>query len=212
MSHALRQNVLCFMKQEAAARKIHRKTPVPESFFPKEKTSNVQKRSVKKVFLKGFKPATLLKKKLWHWCFPVNFVKFLRTPFLQNTFGRWTDSLLEVVIFLSHKQFFFSGEKVVDYPAQKLFCMIIRHRSSLQVFRKKGVLKDLAKFTGKHLYQILSFNKVAGLSLQLYLKNRLWHWCFPVNFAKSLRTPFLIENLQPNQYFYPFLHGEVASN
>ena len=145
-------------------------------------------------------------------CFPVNFVKFLRTPFLQNTFGRWTDSLLEVVIFLSHKQFFFSGEKVVDYPAQKLFCMIIRHRSSLQVFRKKGVLKDLAKFTGKHLYQILSFNKVAGLSLQLYLKNRLWHWCFPVNFAKSLRTPFLIENLQPNQYFHPFLHGEVASN
>ena len=26
-------------------------------------------------------PATLLKKRLWHWCFPVNFVKFLRTPF-----------------------------------------------------------------------------------------------------------------------------------
>ena len=29
--------------------------------------------------------ATLLKKRLWHRCFPVNFVKFLRTPFLQNT-------------------------------------------------------------------------------------------------------------------------------
>ena len=26
--------------------------------------------------------------KLWHRCFPVNFVKFLRTPFLQNTSGR----------------------------------------------------------------------------------------------------------------------------
>ena len=26
-------------------------------------------------------PATLLKKRLWHRCFPVNFVKFLRTPF-----------------------------------------------------------------------------------------------------------------------------------
>ena len=26
-------------------------------------------------------PATLLKKKLWHKCFPVNYVKFLRTPF-----------------------------------------------------------------------------------------------------------------------------------
>ena len=31
---------------------------------------------------------TLLKKRLWHRCFPVNFTKFLRTPFLQNTSGR----------------------------------------------------------------------------------------------------------------------------
>ena len=32
----------------------------------------------------SLRPATLLKKKLWHRCFPVNFVKFPRTPFLQN--------------------------------------------------------------------------------------------------------------------------------
>ena len=31
---------------------------------------------------------TLLKKRLWHRCFPVNSAKFLRTPFLQNTSGR----------------------------------------------------------------------------------------------------------------------------
>ena len=36
----------------------------------------------------GLRPATLLKKKLWHRCFPVNFAKFLRTLFLQNTPGR----------------------------------------------------------------------------------------------------------------------------
>ena len=30
-------------------------------------------------------PATLLKKRLWHRCFPANFVKFLRTSFSQNT-------------------------------------------------------------------------------------------------------------------------------
>ena len=29
----------------------------------------------------GLRPATLLKKRLWHRCFPANFVKFLRTPF-----------------------------------------------------------------------------------------------------------------------------------
>ena len=34
------------------------------------------------------KKKTLLKKRLWHKCFPANFVKFLRTPFLQNTSGR----------------------------------------------------------------------------------------------------------------------------
>ena len=28
----------------------------------------------------GLRPATLLKKRLWHRSFPVNFVKFLRTP------------------------------------------------------------------------------------------------------------------------------------
>ena len=36
----------------------------------------------------GLRPATLLKTRLWHRCFPVSFVKFLRTPFLQNTSGQ----------------------------------------------------------------------------------------------------------------------------
>ena len=33
-------------------------------------------------------PATILKKSLWHRCVPVNFAKFLRTPFLQKTSGQ----------------------------------------------------------------------------------------------------------------------------
>ena len=61
----------------------------------------VQRCSVKKVFLEisqnsqenictrvsfliklqASDPATLLKKRLWHRCFPVSFLKFLRTPF-----------------------------------------------------------------------------------------------------------------------------------
>ena len=36
----------------------------------------------------GLRPATLLKKRLWYRCFPVNFAKFLGTPFLQSTSGR----------------------------------------------------------------------------------------------------------------------------
>ena len=36
----------------------------------------------------GLMPATLLKKRLWHRCFPVNLEKFLKTLLLQNTSGR----------------------------------------------------------------------------------------------------------------------------
>ena len=57
-----------------------------------------QRRSIRKDFLRNFakfterhlcqRRATLLKKRLWHRCFPANFTKFPRTPFLQNTSGR----------------------------------------------------------------------------------------------------------------------------
>ena len=53
-------------------RKIHRKTPVSESFFYK---------------VAGW-PVTLIKKRLWHRCFPMTFAKFLRTPISQNTSER----------------------------------------------------------------------------------------------------------------------------
>ena len=56
---------------------------------------------------------------------------------------------------------------------------------------KKGVLRNLAKFTGKHLCRCLFFNKGAGLRPATLLKRRLWYRCFPVNFAKFLRTPIL---------------------
>ena len=36
----------------------------------------------------GLRPATLLKKWLWYRCFPVNFVKFPRTPFFKEHL-RW---------------------------------------------------------------------------------------------------------------------------
>ena len=64
----------------------------PEVFYEKkvflEISQNSQKNTcVRVTFLiklqaSGLTPATLLKKSLWHRCFPVNFVKFLRTPFL----------------------------------------------------------------------------------------------------------------------------------
>ena len=66
------------------------------------------------------------------------------------------------------------------------------YRSSRpEVFCKKSLLKNFTKFTGKHQCQSLFFNKVACLRPVTVLKKRLWHRCFPVNFAKVLRTSFL---------------------
>ena len=54
----------------------------------------------------------------------------------------------------------------------------------------KKVFFKISQFTRKHLCQSLFFNKVAGLRPAILLKNRLWHGCFSVNFAKFLETPF----------------------
>ena len=57
----------------------------------------------------------------------------------------------------------------------------------------KGVLRNFAKFTGKHMCQSLFLNKFAGFRPAFLLKKRLWNRCFP--FAKFLRTPFIIGHL-----------------
>ena len=64
-----------------------------------------------------------------------------------------------------------------------------------EVFCKKGVLRNFAKFTGKHLCQSLFFNKVAGLRPKacIFIKKRLRHGYFHASFAEFLRTLSLIE-------------------
>ena len=56
---------------------------------------------------------------------------------------------------------------------------------------KKGILRNFTKLAGKHLCQSLFFNKVLCLRPASLLKKRIWHRCFPANFAKFLITPFL---------------------
>ena len=64
------------------------------------------------------------------------------------------------------------------------------------MFCEKDVLRNFAKFTGKHLCQSPFFYKVAGIWPATLLKKRFWHRCFPVNFAKFLRMSFLTEHLR----------------
>ena len=66
----------CYVKKLKILQNSHESTCVRVSFLIKLQAS-------------GPRPATLLKERLWHRCFPVNFAKFLnRTPFLKNTSGR----------------------------------------------------------------------------------------------------------------------------
>ena len=140
-------------------------------------------------------------------CFPVNFEKFLRTPFLQNTSGRlllpvvesffgkfsigksnncffqlfwlfpilWQASIsLDITstpILETTKATFSSGEVCSTESGlpdisillllpffSSIFWLVSRDRSSrLEVFCKKGVLNNFAKYTGKHLCQSLFF-------------------------------------------------------
>ena len=46
---------------------------MPESFFNR---------------IAGLEACDFIKKRLWQRCFPINFAKFLRKPFLKNTSGR----------------------------------------------------------------------------------------------------------------------------
>ena len=49
------------------------------------------------------RPATLLKKRPWHMCFPVNFEKFLRTPFftgVENVKNAFLKNHLKEIVLL----------------------------------------------------------------------------------------------------------------
>ena len=89
----------------------------------------------------------------------------------------------------------FQNKFVLRSSHQVYFSISLFRSSRTEVFCKKIVLRNFAKFTGKHLCQGLFFNKVAGLTHTTLFKKRLWRRCFPVNFAKFLRAPFIIEHL-----------------
>ena len=60
-----------------------------------------QKRLFQSLFFSkvtGLKPATLLKKRLWHRSFPVNFAKFLKTPFFTEHFGWLLQKRLSIAV------------------------------------------------------------------------------------------------------------------
>ena len=83
----------------------------------------------------------------------------------------------------------------IEWPLYRCF---LRNNHLPYIYSKQkqspgGVLKNFAKFTGKHQCQSLFLIKLQSLGPDI---KRLWHRCFPVNFAKFLRTSFLTEHLR----------------
>ena len=112
------------------------------------------------------------------WYFPSG--KQTRTPLSRKNTLR---ASLKKMIFILENMAFLLGYHI-DWHSRKS-SQSSHRRCSI----RKSVLRNFAKFIGKDLCQSLSFNKVTGL--RPATKKRLWCRCFPVNFAKFLRTPFL---------------------
>ena len=87
--------------------------------------------------------------------------------------------------------FFIKSDDIAKYLTLENFQVFLHRSRHRRCSVKKDVLRNFAKFTGKHLRQSLFFKKIAALRPATLLKKKLWQSCFPVNFAKFLRTPFL---------------------
>ena len=70
---------------------------------------------------------------------------------------------------------------------RKAGCTLLQKQPQ-EMFYKKEVIKDLTKFTEKHLCRGLFFNKAAGLMSSTLFKKRLQHRYFSVNFRNLIRT------------------------
>ena len=91
----------------------------------------------------------------------------------KTLMGRWT-----------------SPTKVLSSLSQLIF-RSCHQRCSI----KKGVLKNFAKFTGKHVCQSPLFNQVAGLRPATLQKERLWHRCFFCELCEIFKNTFFTEHL-----------------
>ena len=89
-----------------------------------------------------------------------------------------------------------------------VFFKPLMHRSShRRCFIKEGILKNLAKFTEKHLCWSLFFNKVSDLSLLKLQTPTQVHSC---KFCKIFKNIFSIEHLRATDSKYTtFQNGQA---
>ena len=121
-------------------------------------------------------PATLFKKRLWHWCFSVNFTKFLRPPFFKEHF-RWLFLMLENLApaFIWHKQFSYSGyiNNLILWRTVEIVRFFITSVSQLEWFKRFWPLLVFV-ISCIQLLPIIGSEKGGIPLLQCYCKWGIW--------------------------------------
>ena len=142
----------------------------------------------------ALKASNFIKKKLRHKCFLMNIVKLcyfvsaMYQVIILCNLGRSRPKQNCVGFFLS--KLLLRAQSQYCTSNFLVQCCLRRTWTTLSIR-----FKSFTKFTEKHLCQSVFLNKVAGLRPLTFLKKRLWHRYFLVNFAKFLRAPFFTEHV-----------------
>ena len=123
----------------------------------------------------------------------------LRTVIFQEiTRGK----LLEICITLYLDSCFWNYLRLFETKAST------SRSSRPEVFCKKGVLRNFAEFTGKHLCQRLFFNKVAGNEKRIGVTHcplkRNTHAYIKANFSKAFKIVFFFTRRLTSYYLNPY--------
>ena len=134
----------------------------------------------------GLRPVTLLKKRLWHRCFPVNFAKFLRTPFLQNTSGRLLLSFIQIVYSIRTLDLTETWSTHKKQNHDNIRILIV------QVHHVDNILYESAIKMVSHLWWIYFLKIINGFTILIkkfyhrYLTGSLiHHWSGLISFLKN---------------------------
>ena len=122
-------------------------------------------------------PATLLKKRRWHRCFPVNFVEFLRTSFLRNTSGR-------LLLWLT-----FRIQNIGALPNQHSItkCLFPGYLLSFsEILKKKNGLCGFLLPFASYIWDNIFKNEPSKICGRQPLKNLKWYGLFKQMFLQCL--------------------------
>ena len=128
----------------------------------------------------------LIKLLAWQSCFPVNFVKFLRTPFLQNTSGRLLLNVCYLLLFQT------SSRHATFYEANmSFFTAEFPQLSNIQLLLL-------------HLRWTRDLHSILDIVMLTY---EIWFLCFLGSSIRCLHLSLIYEfcNLPPTQIIFIFV-------